>query len=162
MSISFSRSMRSLNADSFRPSLLSLILAMILLIAWLMWFFLAEVGFYETSENVRITQDGAIMAYFPLETESRIFPGQAAYLRFDGIGVETDVIPATVFDISTQADTQRTEVELAVTDPKTSIPLVEGLTGQVEIEIDRVSPATLVFQTANDIFDNSQNSLSAK
>ncbi len=152
MSIAFSRSMRSLNADSFRPSFISLAMAIILLVAWLAWFFLGRVGFYETSQNIEATQEGTVVAYFPLDAQERIFPGQVAYLRFDGAGGETDVIPVTVFDIIAQPDQLRVQVELIpLADPTMPIVVPTEATSQVEIEIDRVSPATLVLQTAGDL-----------
>jgi membrane fusion protein (multidrug efflux system) len=54
MAIPFARSMRSLEADSFRFSGVLLAIAGLLLAAWASWFFLADVSLYEVSEAARI------------------------------------------------------------------------------------------------------------
>ena len=54
MAIPFARSMRSLEADSFRLSGTMLAVAGLLLAAWCGWFFLAEVSLYEVSEAARV------------------------------------------------------------------------------------------------------------
>jgi len=54
MAIPFARSMRSLDADSFRLSGTLLAVAGLLLAAWLGWFFLAEISLYEVSEVARV------------------------------------------------------------------------------------------------------------
>ncbi|HYP26667.1 MAG TPA: HlyD family efflux transporter periplasmic adaptor subunit [Blastocatellia bacterium] len=60
MSVNFSRSMRSLAVDSFRPSVLGFTLSAILLLAWLSWFFLARVSVYELSETARLEVGAAV------------------------------------------------------------------------------------------------------
>jgi membrane fusion protein (multidrug efflux system) len=54
MAIPFARSMRSLDADSFRFSGVVLSIAGVLLVAWCGWFFLARVSLYELSESARV------------------------------------------------------------------------------------------------------------
>jgi membrane fusion protein (multidrug efflux system) len=54
MAIPFARSMRSLDADSFRFSGFVLAIAGLLLAAWCGWFFLARVSLYELSESARV------------------------------------------------------------------------------------------------------------
>src|SRR5688500_6078779 len=54
MAIPFARSMRSLEADSFRFSGVMLSIAAVLLAAWCAWFFLAKVALYEVSESARV------------------------------------------------------------------------------------------------------------
>ncbi|HVF88899.1 MAG TPA: HlyD family efflux transporter periplasmic adaptor subunit [Blastocatellia bacterium] len=60
MSISFSRSMRSLAVDNFRPSVLGFIISAILLVAWFAWFFFARVSVYELSDTARLEADTAV------------------------------------------------------------------------------------------------------
>lgn len=60
MSISFSRSMRSLAVDSFRLSVLGFIFSAILVVAWFAWFFLARVSVYELSESARLEVGAAV------------------------------------------------------------------------------------------------------
>jgi multidrug resistance efflux pump len=47
----FSRSLRSLQADTFRRSILLTVLATIVLLAWMAWFFFAKVSVYAISEH---------------------------------------------------------------------------------------------------------------
>ena len=47
--------MRSLQADKARLSLLGLMAAGVLLIAWMAWFFLARMTVYETGQLIRQT-----------------------------------------------------------------------------------------------------------
>lgn len=54
MPTSFSRSLRSLEADRFRWSLLGIVVGILLLAAWLAWFFFADVALYEVSVEARL------------------------------------------------------------------------------------------------------------
>ena len=60
MSVSFSRSMRSLAADSFRLSVLGFIFSAILVVAWLPWFLMARVSVYELSDMARLEVGTAV------------------------------------------------------------------------------------------------------
>ena len=57
MPTSFSRSLRSLDADSFRGSLVGIAVGLSLLTAWLAWFFLARVALYEVADAARLEVD---------------------------------------------------------------------------------------------------------
>ncbi len=162
MSIPFSRSMRSLNADSFRPSLVGLSLAIILLAAWLAWFFLAQIALYEISQIVWVNEEGIIVADFPLEAQGLIWPGQPALFHPNGtIEGQASTIPAVVIDVVNQVQEERVRVELlSLADPTSPIFLQSDLTGQLEIEIERVSPAILVMQATGQLLDAPQISVS--
>ena len=54
MPTSFSRSLRSLEADRFRWSVLGVVAGIVLLGAWLAWFFFARVALYEVSDQARL------------------------------------------------------------------------------------------------------------
>jgi hypothetical protein len=154
--------MRSLDIDRFRPSLIGLLSAIVLLTAWLAWFFLASVGLYEVSQSAQVTGAGMIVADFPLETRSRIWPGQPALFRpASAIGDLPQTIPAMVMAVTRPADREQVQVKLvALADAKTPISLPEGFTGQIEIEVKRVSPATLVRYTTGQLVDGPAVSLS--
>lgn len=59
MAIPFSRSTRSLNADSYHRSSLGLITVMLILAAWVAWLFLARVTLYEVTDTARLEVDSA-------------------------------------------------------------------------------------------------------
>ena len=54
MPTTFSRSLRSLNADNFRASLWGILLVAALLLAGACWFFFARVQLYEAAPNARL------------------------------------------------------------------------------------------------------------
>src|SRR5438105_1984285 len=59
MPTAFSRSLRALEADSFRRSLWGLLLILVLLAAGCGWFFMARVAVYETTARARLEVERA-------------------------------------------------------------------------------------------------------
>lgn len=60
MAIPFSRSTRSLNADSYGRSSLGLITVMLALAAWVAWLFIARIALYEGTDTARLEIDSAV------------------------------------------------------------------------------------------------------
>lgn len=92
MSSTFSRSMRSLNADGFRRSILGLLLVAILLGAGVAWFFLARISLYEVTETARLE---VVQAVHPVEaaTTGRVVATHAVLgqeVRVGDVLVELD------------------------------------------------------------------------
>ena len=81
MTVPFSRSLRSLGIDSFRASLIGMILAVLIVFALIAWFFLAKVTLYEYSSSITFNEDGRIYAEFSSEAMPRLRPGESAILR---------------------------------------------------------------------------------
>ena len=71
--IAFARTIRALDADDFRRSKFTLLIAAILLGAWTWWMLAARIPQYETTTNVRM-ESGRAIAYFP--STDQIRPGQ--------------------------------------------------------------------------------------
>jgi multidrug resistance efflux pump len=90
------------------------------------------------------------VAQFSSAVLGRLKSGQSARLRLDGFPwTQYGTLPAIVTDIDTEPKDGLIRVELSLTPRPTSrIPLDHGLTGSVEIEVDRVSPAVLVLRAA--------------
>ena len=149
MSSPFSRTMRSLYADSFRPALISLVVAIILLVTWGTWFFFAQVTFYENSQSAYLTDGEIIRAQFPTEAFNRIQTGQPARLYLDG-AIVAGSIRAIVTDVIRPSQTEEMgEVRLfALADADSPIRFHEKLTGQVEIAVEHISPAQLVMRVS--------------
>lgn len=92
--LAFPRSVRSLDADDLRGSVVGLALVTALLVAWSAWFFLALVGLYEVAATARVEVDALgtvappgklkLVADLRAVALGRIQPGQAAQLRLDG------------------------------------------------------------------------------
>lgn len=91
------------------------------------------------------------IAYFPPEGAlGRIRPGMPARLRLDGFpSTQYGSLSVTVSSVATEARDGKVWVEFLLSpDPLSAIPLQHGLPGTVEVEIDHVSPATLVLRAA--------------
>jgi hypothetical protein len=146
MSIPFSRSTRSLFVDSFRPAVIGLVLAVLTLLALIVWFFLARVTLFQSSTSASLEPGGQIIASFPAESFSQIKPGQSAVLRLGQSGDQRPlVIPAVVFD--TQGGNE--QVILVVTD-YSSLPgtIAEEIQGRVDVETEYISPAELLLRAS--------------
>ena len=90
----------------------------------------------------------AVAHFLPPPTLGRIQPGQPARMRLDGFPwTQYGTIVATVATVANEIRDGRVRVELAVhLDPASPIPFQHGLPGSVEVEVDRVSPATLLLR----------------
>ena len=152
VSTTFSHSLRSLAADGFQPSLWSLFLAAASLVAVAAWLFLARVTIYEVTPaaqvETRASEKLKIVAYFPLTAWGRIQPGQPARLRVNGYPwTQAGSIAAVVSNIAQETKSEQLRVELAILpDLESPMPLRPGLAGTAEVEVERVSPATLVLR----------------
>ena len=151
----FANTLRSLNADRFHASLVGLGIALVLLIAWGGWFFLARMTVYEVSASAVIARDGFVIADFPSAKLGRIRRGQAAWLSpvLDG-EKQPDSVPAVVIDVIRASSAEPARVKLfPVIERDLSEILPEGQKVRVEIEVESVSPAVLVLRTSGLLVD---------
>jgi hypothetical protein len=151
MAISFSRSMRSLQSDSFRPSLATLIVASVLIVAWFAWLVFASVTLYESSSDWELQRDGSLVVRFTEEAVARLRPGQRATLEVQVIPNQPPVqLQAMVADTPS-----RTQNRLAPDTVKVSLlagPLPATTTsGTVKIAVETVTPLTLITRAANQV-----------
>lgn len=151
----FANTLRSLNADRFHASLIGLGVALVLLIAWGSWFFLARMTIYEVSVSAVVARGGFIIAEFPSAKSGRIRRGQAAWLYpvLDSAKQPAN-IPAVVVDIIKSPSTELARFKLfPILDQDLSEILPEGQKVKVEIEVESVSPAVLVLRTSGLLID---------
>jgi membrane fusion protein (multidrug efflux system) len=95
-----------------------------------------------------------VIAHFlPSPALGRIRPGQPAHMRLAGFPwTQYGAIPATVVNVAKEIRDGRVRVELTVhPNPESPIPFQHGLPGTVEVEVDHVSPATLLFRIAGNL-----------
>jgi len=144
----FSRTLRSLDADGFGPSLVAIILAMLLLLSWGIWFFLAKIPLTEVSQSVQITQSETIIATYSPNVMARLQEGQDAYVRLEGLW------PKTVSAIVMNVNYEKGQVELFAEEDLYFVDGVQEQVEHVEIEVENVSPATLVMR-ASGLFEPS-------
>ena len=141
MSTNFSRSMRSLERDGFRFTLAALLIAALLLVAWGAWFFLATVALYTVTDTFYLDADGPskkIIAELEASEAANVRPQQRAWLRL----ADTRAVPATV----TRVDELR--VELIINqDAGSLLSSQKHFRGRVEIEVERVTPSSLVLRS---------------
>ncbi len=147
--------MRSLNADSFRPSLLKMVAAVLLLGMWLAWFIFARVTLYETSTDIRILETDGVAAYFPAEKAQQLRGGQLALMRLDDVGSgRPQTIPAIIMKVERFPETNQVRVDLfPLWDDTLGDVLGQNLPVQVNVEVERVSPALLALRAAGQLLD---------
>lgn len=158
MATPFSRSVRSLQADDFRSSLVGLLIAMALLSLWLAWFFFARVTIYEFSLPLQVTASETLKVVFPHKAQGQLKPGQFAVLKLDGdVGSRVGRVPALVTNVTSQAageGEQQVQTEVFIFwGQAPRLTSYEGLTGRLEVEVEHISPATLTMRTVGIFMD---------
>src|SRR4051812_2896206 len=84
MSLSFPRSTRILVNDTFRPSLIALGIALMVLTAWGFWFAFARTPLYESSMDSQVARDGSVVVRFADKPFAQIRSGQSATVTAAG------------------------------------------------------------------------------
>jgi hypothetical protein len=131
--IAFARTLRALEADDFRASKLGLLAAAILLGAWIWWMLGASVPQYESTADVRI-ESGHAITHFAPNALVHVHPGQQAIVH-----IEANAFPAQVQTVATD------HAELTFTSHQP--PATTSTSARAEIEVSRVSPATIALRT---------------
>jgi hypothetical protein len=134
MSLSFSRSTRTITNDTFRPSLVGLTIAILVLVAWGAWFAVARAPLYESSATLELTREGEILARFDDKPFSQIRPGQTAVVM-DANG---ETRRAEVMEIANRSQNRlepnTVRLYLYGADPSSASPK------QVQIQVGQESP----------------------
>jgi hypothetical protein len=141
MSTNFSRSMRSLERDGFRFTLANLFIAGLLLVGWGAWFFLATIPLYAVTETFYLDMNRTptqIVAELDASEAANVRPHQRAWLRL----TDTRALPATV----TRVDELRVELTIDE-DAGSLLSSQKHFRGRVEIEVERVTPSSLVLRS---------------
>ena len=154
MSIQFSRSMRALRLDSFRATRIGLAFAIVIMLALIAWFFLAKVTLYEVGTTLEMNSDGKLLVTFPKEARSRLRPGMPAILRLSqGADQPTLTLPAVVWDLPPDGE----QVEILILSDALPPDAQKGkLAGQLDVEVEYITPAALVLRTSGKFLNRSQ------
>ena len=149
MSTPFSRSIRILDADKFRPSLIVIGLAAAVLVAWLMWFFFARITLVESGKIINLGSSGEIQTEFSGPTTQRIRVGQPGTIQLDGeAGEKLGRVPVVVVRQYPPLNDQM-RVDLLVLDERYfTVSLDDNSKGNVQVEVERVPPVTLLLRSA--------------
>ncbi len=150
MSASFSRSIRTMRTKTSGGPVIVLLVVVLFLAGWLVWLVGARVPVYALSETAVLTTPAEVTAQFPPDALSQIAPGQSAWLRLDDFPADTyGLVAATVVTMDETLQDGRFQATLRLNPPTDSqIPFQPGLTGVVEIEVEKVTPAALLLRTA--------------
>jgi hypothetical protein len=148
VAIPFTRSMRALHADSHLSTLVSLSVALVLLLVWASWFFLAQITLSTTGQIVMATREGTITAVFPAAAQGTLRRGQQARVRLQGnSAAQRKLLSAVVAEVMQPTREDQVQVLLYVRENATVRQLLpQGLHGEVEVTVAHVSPATLVMR----------------
>lgn len=90
-----------------------------------------------------------VASFLPAEAFGRVRAGQPARLRLDGFPpTQYGGVLAIVSSVASEVRDGRVRVELALTHRSLDVPMQHGLPGSVEVEVERISPASLVLRAA--------------
>ncbi|MEZ4868207.1 MAG: hypothetical protein R3C14_43165 [Caldilineaceae bacterium] len=146
MSLPFARSERSLQTDDYRTALICALLVLPLFIAWLVWFFAADLPVQEVSQQLTVDDEDTLVANFTLADLPNLQAGDDAWLRLRLPGSEQlTLIPVTVSDIRQRRD-ESYDIYLDLSGdyiPVTSLPLAGG---QAAVDVDKRSPFNYLMQ----------------
>lgn len=143
MAIAFPRSLRALNNDRFRPSRIALIIATLLLLVWMGWFFFGQIPLYETSTELSSAREGILSATFPAAAIDKIQVEQTASVRLDEPGKSSQTYNGRVYRVEPARGQPTSTVSIYFDSPPT---LPDKIQGQVQVQVDTFSPAALVLQ----------------
>ena len=170
VSNSFSQTLRSMNADEYRYSVIGIAVAVFLLVVWGSWFFKAEISLFKTSRKAHVTEKQYVTSSFPegatraVETVTRRivaeFDGEAAgsirvgqeatIIIKNSIGPQSVTFPASVVDVvsAPELNTVRVELDASLDSAKQKKDICDGSACLVKIEIGQTTPANLTLQAS--------------
>ena len=143
MAIAFSRSLRSLQADRWRATLLGLVVAILLLTAWCGWFFFASIAFSESGRVLAVDDNGFLIAEFPSASLARLKRGQSALVQPGGTEPNKLALPAVIAEVYPD-DLPPGQIRLAL--PPRHAVLDNPLQARVQIILERLTPMQLVLR----------------
>jgi hypothetical protein len=159
MANNFHRVSRSLQRDNTSGTTLHLLTGILLLMAWLVWAFRAQVACYEVSDSAQIEVDPAsprklqVNAEFqPLAALGKLRPGQPAILRLAGLpATQCGTVSAQVSGVAKENHRGKVTMELAINSTPPPVLLQHGSPGSIQIEVERISPAALILRSAGEL-----------
>ena len=113
------------------------------------WFFLVRGPLYESSQSAQLTGPQIVTAVFPAEALGDLQRGQPANFYPTGqVWEQYGAIPAGVTSVSKAGQDDQVQVQLALQpEEDLPVPLAEDVKGRVEIEVDRVTPASVTLSS---------------
>jgi hypothetical protein len=124
-------------------SVVALLVVALFLLGWLAWLLLARVPVVVVSDTAVLSTSTHATANFTPDALQSIESGQTALLRLDAF---SEPVPAVVLEVDQTLVNGRftTQLQLQPSD----LPLQAGMNGRVEVEVEQVSPFTLLLRSA--------------
>lgn len=151
---------RSLSRDTgFTPTLF-ILTALLLLAAWAVWAFRAQLTRYAVSDSAHLANDPArpgslqVVAQFPPSSAAaKLHPGERAILHAQGFPqAQNGALSARVVEVARELRDGKVQVDLAIASTHSAdFPLRAGWPVKVQIEVERVSPAVVVLRSAGEL-----------
>ena len=147
---SFYRTLSGVQAQHINTSLALLIVTMIVVVAWLLWLFLAPLPVYGTSSSVQIAADGTVTATFPQDAVRDVRSGQEGTLILnDEEAGETPRIAVTISNIdydSTTAQVNARPADEQATLAQNATFLNERVESELHLQTGTTTAVQLLFQ----------------
>jgi hypothetical protein len=142
MAIPFSRTTRSMNHDSFRPSLIAITIIALLLVVWMTWFFMGRLPIYATSTDFQVQEDGLLMVNFPVTSFESIRPGQKGeFIPTVAGAIKQPTVHIQIMDVPASS-AEPVEVYL-----ESANPLAAGQTGSIKVLVGQITPAEMLWRS---------------
>ena len=145
MTVHFSRSVRSIQADNLGPMLVGAAFFAVIMLGWMIWFFFAAIPYFESSASATYQQDGYIMADFSESAFLRLRRGQPAQFLLSTTEMNASAIPLVITDL--YPETAQARLVLRAEDAESPV-LPSGTMGQVKVTVEQRSPAHTVLSSA--------------
>lgn len=145
MSISFTQSMQSLYADRGHATLWGAGLVTLCLLLWLGWFLTPSLTVYAHGHLVKLTRSGTLVAEMPALESTSLRAGQTAYIY--PTNSPQQGLTASVMEVASQDNSDRIQIMLYLHDNTDEDPFASGVTGEVQVAVETIAPATLLLQT---------------
>lgn len=150
MSISFTQSMQALHADHGRAALWGIAIALLFLCLWLLWFLTPSLTIYAHGQLTKLTRSGTLVAEVAAQESTYLQAGQVAYLYPAGASTTNAGLRATVLEVITNDKSNQVQITLYPDDNSDlAAQFGKGITGEVEVAVQTISPALLLWQTLN-------------
>lgn len=167
MATPFSNTLRSLDADQGPWPLTGLITAMLLAAVWGYWLFSAGLVSYESSRALTVSSETRQRSHFPRgETRTQTFsrqtlsaqfspaaatnihPGQRAFVRWDDTATPVSATVRRVENRPGFGPPGRPITVILNAETDAAAAFVPGGAGEVKIEVEHRTPATVILQAS--------------
>lgn len=147
MNNQFPQLTRTFNRDGYRLAMIFASLLTLLLIGGYLWLFTSQVTLIEYSTQASVTENGLIEATFSPNALAKIRPEQVAHIKIaNSSGEQSNTLSAIV--LNTPFNEENT-IQLVMTEQTRANTLTNTtMILEVAIEIERVTPATLLRRAA--------------